>query len=312
MNWKRGLGEVALIVVAIAASLCVPVVLVSVLNASLLGPADYVGLMVLKLAVIVALTPGALSNAAGMVGFGLLIGSLGMDVNSGVMRDLWVFTTYNAELIDPQELSGLLALDSTLVVPLVLVFGFLLPLAAAYASEPATMRRQGGYRLVYHVFFFQHCIPALLLMRQPWVKPPWVLPCIVFWGALLCVWLELPVTQIPLICLGVFVLGLFFHRLNLSWPPFVAGFMLSPLLEENLRRSLLLSRGSLWVFLNHPISAATLGGALLALLCGAGARALLRERAKRQAAERAAGLEQPAQIELAELNTSPSCERTTP
>jgi len=304
MNWKRGLGEVALIVVAIAASLCVPVVLVSVLNvlkASLLGPADYVGLMVLVLAVIVALTPGLLLEAASMAGLGLLIGALGEDVNSGMVRG------------EELGLGDLLrAVDWTQVVPLVLVFGFLLPLAAAYASEPAAIRRQGGYRLVYHLFFFAPCIPALLLMRQPWVKPPWVLPCVVFWCALLCVLLELPVTQIPLICLGVFAFGLLFLRLDLNWVPFCSGFFLSSVLEEDLRQSFLLSKGSLWVFLNHPISAATLGGALLALLCGRGARALLRKRAKRRAAERAAGLEQPAQIELAELNTSPSCERTTP
>jgi len=302
MNWKRGLGEVALIFVAIAASLCVPVVLASGLNAFalLFGPADYAGLMVLKLAVIVALTPGPLYEAAGMAGLGLLIGTLGTDANSGVVRELLGFTLCRADLGDKcQELGSLLAPDSALVVPLVVVFGFLLPLVTAYASQPVALQRRGRYRLVYDLFFFMPCIPALLLMRQPWVKPHWVLPCVVFWCALLCIFLELPITQVPLLCLGMFALGLLALRLNLSWPPFVVGFILSPLLEENLRRSFLLSRGSLWVFLTHPISVATLGGALLALLCGAGVRALLRKRTKRRAMGRTMDSEQPAQVELA-------------
>jgi len=305
MNWKRGLGEVALIFAAIAASVCFWAVWLSGVKALMDRPADSVGPVVLTLAVIVALTPGPLSNAAGMAGFGLLIGALGMDVNSGMVRDLWGFTiSVGGDIQDPD----LFVLDWALVLPLVLVFGFLLPLAAAYASEPAAVQRRGWYRFVYDMLFLGPCYPALLLMRQPWVKPPWVLPCVVFWGALLCVWLKLPVTQIPLTCLGVFALGLLCLRLDLNWAPFCSGFVLSPVLEDNLRRTLLLSKGNLWTLLCHPITATTLGGALLALLCGMGARTW----ARRRAAKHAAAFEQPAPAEPAQPDFSPSRERTSP
>jgi putative tricarboxylic transport membrane protein len=45
--------------------------------------------------------------------------------------------------------------------------------------------------------------------------------------------------------------------------PFVLGFVLGPLMEENLRRSLLLSRGSLMIFLERPICAALLAFAVV-------------------------------------------------
>jgi TctA family transporter len=43
-------------------------------------------------------------------------------------------------------------------------------------------------------------------------------------------------------------------------------FILGPLMEEYLRRAMLLSRGSPWVFVERPISAVLLGLAFLAML----------------------------------------------
>ncbi|MCX7321583.1 MAG: tripartite tricarboxylate transporter permease, partial [Hyphomicrobiales bacterium] len=40
--------------------------------------------------------------------------------------------------------------------------------------------------------------------------------------------------------------------------PLILGFILGPLLEENMRRSLLLSQGDAMIFLQRPISAAFL------------------------------------------------------
>ncbi len=48
--------------------------------------------------------------------------------------------------------------------------------------------------------------------------------------------------------------------------PLLLGMVLSPILEENLRRALLISRGNLLTFVERPISAAFLGAALLVLL----------------------------------------------
>src|SRR6266702_181318 len=81
------------------------------------------------------------------------------------------------------------------------------------------------------------------------------------------------------ICVGVFstknslfdvgevavfgVLGAIFLALEFPVSPIVLGFVLGPMLEENFRRALLLSRGDLLVFLQRPISAWFIGACTL-------------------------------------------------
>lgn len=50
-----------------------------------------------------------------------------------------------------------------------------------------------------------------------------------------------------------------FMRLEMDPSPLMLGFILGPMLEENFRRSMLLSRGSFEVFVNRPISGTLLG-----------------------------------------------------
>jgi putative tricarboxylic transport membrane protein len=57
------------------------------------------------------------------------------------------------------------------------------------------------------------------------------------------------------------LLGYIFLRLELDPAPLMLGFILGPMLEENFRRALLLSRGSFLTFVKRPIS-----GTLLALV----------------------------------------------
>jgi TctA family transporter len=73
------------------------------------------------------------------------------------------------------------------------------------------------------------------------------------------------------ICVGVFsaqnnlfdvlivgafgVIGAVFMALDFPVSPIVLGYVLGPMLEENFRRALLISRGDLGVFLHRPISA---------------------------------------------------------
>jgi putative tricarboxylic transport membrane protein len=73
------------------------------------------------------------------------------------------------------------------------------------------------------------------------------------------------------ICIGVFsiqsthfqvagaavfgVLGAIFLMLDFPLSPIILGFVLGPMVEENFRRALLLSRGDLTIFLTRPISA---------------------------------------------------------
>jgi len=51
------------------------------------------------------------------------------------------------------------------------------------------------------------------------------------------------------------VLGYIFLRLDLEPAPLILGFILGPMLEENFRRALLLSRGNFATFVSRPISA---------------------------------------------------------
>ena len=49
-------------------------------------------------------------------------------------------------------------------------------------------------------------------------------------------------------------IGYVFMRLQLDAAPLMLGFILGPMLEENFRRALLLSRGSFATFVTRPIS----------------------------------------------------------
>jgi putative tricarboxylic transport membrane protein len=62
------------------------------------------------------------------------------------------------------------------------------------------------------------------------------------------------------------VIGYIFHKLGCEPAPLLLGFILGPMMEENLRRALLLSRGSWAVFVQRPISAGLLAAAVLLLI----------------------------------------------
>jgi putative tricarboxylic transport membrane protein len=62
------------------------------------------------------------------------------------------------------------------------------------------------------------------------------------------------------------VLGVFFHKVGAEPAPFVLGFILGPLMEENFRRAMYLSRGDALIFLQRPISAFLLVLALALLV----------------------------------------------
>lgn len=55
-----------------------------------------------------------------------------------------------------------------------------------------------------------------------------------------------------LIIAGIF--GVFLHAVRIPAPAFLIGFVLSTLLEDNLRRTLLISGGDVWALLSGPIS----------------------------------------------------------
>ena len=63
---------------------------------------------------------------------------------------------------------------------------------------------------------------------------------------------------------GIF--GYLCSKLRLEAAPMLIGFVLGPMMEEHLRRAMLLSRGDPMVFLERPISATMLGIAAIALI----------------------------------------------
>ncbi len=62
------------------------------------------------------------------------------------------------------------------------------------------------------------------------------------------------------------LLGYFLVKLDCEPAPLLLGFVLGPLLEEHLRRALIISRGDPMTFLERPLSAALLGLAALAII----------------------------------------------
>jgi TctA family transporter len=60
---------------------------------------------------------------------------------------------------------------------------------------------------------------------------------------------------------GFGILGYVFMKFKCEAPPLLLGFVLGPMMEENFRRALLLSRGDYTVFLTRPLSASLLAAA---------------------------------------------------
>ncbi len=109
------------------------------------------------------------------------------------------------------------------------------------------------------------------------------LPLIGIWIKLLSVPYKFLFPAIVLFCaIGVFstnnnvfdiwmvaifgVIGYLFIKLGAEPAPLLLGFILGPMMEEHLRRALLLSRGDWSVFVTRPLSASLLAGAALLLV----------------------------------------------
>jgi putative tricarboxylic transport membrane protein len=62
------------------------------------------------------------------------------------------------------------------------------------------------------------------------------------------------------------IAGYLMKRFDFEAAPLVLALILGPLLEDNLRQALLISRGSFWIFINRPISAAFLIASFLIIV----------------------------------------------
>ncbi len=78
---------------------------------------------------------------------------------------------------------------------------------------------------------------------------------------------SLPSSPVDVLLMAILgILGYIFAKLECEPAPLILGLILGPLMEENLRRALLLSRGNPLVFFTEPISAGFLIAAVI-LLC---------------------------------------------
>jgi TctA family transporter len=62
------------------------------------------------------------------------------------------------------------------------------------------------------------------------------------------------------------LMGAVFASLEFPIAPILLGFVLGPMVEENFRRTLLISRGDMMVFLERPISACVMAVCALLIL----------------------------------------------
>jgi len=62
------------------------------------------------------------------------------------------------------------------------------------------------------------------------------------------------------------VIGYLMKKFQFDAAPLVLALVLGPMLEENLRQTLIISRGSLFVFFSRPLSMIFLGVSILVLL----------------------------------------------
>lgn len=114
----------------------------------------------------------------------------------------------------------------------------------------------------------------LVLLNLPliglWVKMlsiPYraLFPAIVLFACIGCFSINQNIYDV--FAIGFFgVVGYVLIRFGCEPAPLLLGFVLGPLLEEHLRRAMIISRGDPMVFLHRPISATLLGLALLAII----------------------------------------------
>ena len=68
-------------------------------------------------------------------------------------------------------------------------------------------------------------------------------------------------------CAAAFaVIGFLFHKLGFEPAPLILGFILGPMMEENLRRALLMARGDWSIFVTRPIAAVMIGISVILMI----------------------------------------------
>lgn len=216
----------------------IPVVVVATRESAgqlllLFGPAEFTALFVLMLVIGIAIVRGSLLRSIGVALLGLLLGTVGTDIASGSER----FTFGTGLLTDgiplPVVALGLIVAADGLIgffSPSLLIATYVRQVAGL-ASRSIPVSAEVGLRLLAMVAIGASVYGAYTLNNSPF----------------------------DVYLLVVFaVFGIACKIFDWSRLVLLLAFALGPQLEEHIRRALLISRGSIDIFVQSPLSATML------------------------------------------------------
>jgi len=276
------------------------VALAPALSRLALGATETVALMVLGLVAAAVLASGSLLKALAMLLLGLLLGLVGADSDSGAVRFAWdvpelsgglgivaiamgVFgcgevITHLARPADLRELPSANGLHGkplrsllALGAPSQAVMALLLGAMALRQMQPGAQAVGSNTGLFWGLLASLWLSNLMLLalhlpLARRWARLPrltyrWLFPAIVLLCALAAYAEHHSSFDIWLVA-TFGCIGYGFHQLDMEPAPLLLGFILGPVMEENLRRALQLSGGDWSVFVARPLSAGLLATAL--------------------------------------------------
>jgi putative tricarboxylic transport membrane protein len=156
---------------------------------------------------------------------------------------------------------------TAVLIGAMLILGFF-PGPALFAQQPEIA---GGVLLVY--LFSNVALLIVGIMATPvfvWIlrlKKSYLIPVVLLLCAIGTFALQSSVFDLW-VMLGFGIVGIILRYAGYPLAPLVIGVVLGPLLENNLRRALLISREGYWIFLDRPVSAVLVGANVL-LIAGA-------------------------------------------
>lgn len=237
------------------------------------GPAEYAATLTLLLMGVCLAAPRPLPRSSGMAVVGLLLGTQGQDP-AGDLRDMTGLALLHE---DPSVVVACLGIFALLVPH---IAQHLIPRPDAPPPPPHSKAPPRSTRLWSTVYLCLGFWPAsgAFIATAGWLqRPAWTGPFATAWCAGLLAWYGLtPDLLWP--CVALAALGMLFLQLDCPVVPLLVGLSASAMLEENLRRALLLSRGEwLPLVLDRPIVASMFAVGML----GVTVRLLLLRRGKR-------------------------------
>jgi TctA family transporter len=209
------------------------------------GPAEYFATIIFVLGVFACLNRQSLWHSVSAILLGLLIGSIGLDVNSGVLR----FTSNAAYE------KGFAGGD---YAALIVVFAVLIPHLSRMlliATRATTLRWQDYWM---EFLYFYEIAPVLLGIAslRKHIIPVALVGSLWAWG-LMSYWFNLEVSE-GFLCMALVIIGFVFLVLKINAVLVMAAMTYTNPLEENLRRALLLAKGDVIAVIERPLTAAIL------------------------------------------------------